>query len=286
MRNVCQLILWLFLSIIAWNKSNAQLPKTNIWLMELGGKKDSLYLKNPKKITRDGNYDNQPYFTPDHLGLLFTQEGKDKQTDISFYYLKSSKTKRITKTKESEYSPKGQNASNFTCVRVDKDSMQRLYSYSSSHSEGKRIFLQSDSIGYYEIAGNKMVYFKITSPPSIWCADSLNEFRISGIPGRCFVTSADKQKIWFGQKMGNAYLLTSMKGDNLSFAQGLPGNAEFFVFYDETTVIINTENGLQVFDMLTGIIKNITFPNELISAKLSRFAINPTKTKMAFVFEE
>ena len=77
-----------------------------------------------------------------------------------------------------------------------------------------------------------------------------------------------------------------MKGDNLSFAQGLPGNAEFFVFYDETTVIINTENGLQVFDMLTGIIKNITFPNELISAKLSRFAINPTKTKMAFVFEE
>ena len=286
MRNVSLLILCIVLSIMAWNKSNAQLPKTNIWLLELGGKKDSLYLKNPKKITRDGNYDNQPYFTPDHLGLLFTQEGKDKQTDIFFYYLKSSKTKRITKTKESEYSPKGQNASNFTCVRVDKDSMQRLYSYSPSNSEGKRIFLQSDSIGYYEIVGNKMVYFKITDPPSIWCADSLNEFRISGIPGRCFVASPDQQKIWFGQKMGNAYLLTSMKGDNLSFAQGLPGNAEFFVFYDETTVIINTENGLQVFDMLTGFINNIPFPKELISERLSRFSINPTKTRMAFVFEE
>ena len=243
-------------------------------------------LKNPKKITRDGSYDNQPYFTKDNLGFFYTNEQDNDQTDILYYSFGTGMSERVTKTPESEYSPKGLTAKSFTCVRVGKDSAQHLYRYDAANPKGKWLYTHSDSIGYYGITEGKMVYFKITEPPSIWLADSTSEQRISGIPGRCFVHSPDQQKVWFEQKMGNSFLLNHIQGSTLAFSQGLPENAEFFDFYDPRTILINVGNGLQLLDLDTGAKKAIAFPQGTPTTASTRMSISSNKKYLAIVFAE
>jgi len=286
MHSSIRIILVLFLSLLVWKSTKAQMPKTNIWLLELAGTKDALVLKNPKKITRDGSYDNQPYFTKDNLGFFYTNEQDNDQTDILYYSFGTGMSERVTKTLESEYSPKGLTAKSFTCVRVGKDSAQHLYRYDEANPKGKWLYTQSDSIGYYGITEGKLVYFKITEPPSIWLADSTSEQRISGIPGRCFVNSPDQQKVWFEQKMGNSFLLNHIQGSTLTFSQGLPENAEFFDFYDQRTILINVGNGLQLLDLDTGVKKAMAFPQGTPTTTCTRMSISSNKKYLAIVFAE
>lgn len=133
MHSSFRIILFLVSSILVWQPTKAQMPKTNIWLLEIAGTKDALVLKNPKKITRDGSYDNQPYFTKDNLGFFYTNEQDNDQTDILYYSFGTGMSERVTKTPESEYSPKGLTAKSFTCVRVGKDSAQHLYRYDAAN---------------------------------------------------------------------------------------------------------------------------------------------------------
>jgi hypothetical protein len=281
-----RIVLLLASSLLVWQQTKAQMPKTNIWLLELAGNKDALVLKNPKKITRDGSYDNQPYFTKDNLGFFYTNEQDNDQTDILYYSFGTGMSERVTKTPESEYSPKGITSKSFTCVRVDKDSAQRVYRYDEANPKGKWLYTQSDSIGYYGITEGKLVYFKITEPPSIWLADSTAEYRISGVPGRCFVNSLDQQKVWFEQKMGNSFLLNHMQGSTLSFSQGLPENAEFFDFYDPRTILINVGKELQLMDLDTGVKKSIAFPQGIPATPCTRMSISSNKKYLAIVFAE
>ena len=76
-----------------------------------------------RNITNSPGYDNQPSFTPDGRGILFTSiRGGGTQTDIYRYDVASGAIARVTDTPESEYSatvtPDG---AHISVIRVEAD---------------------------------------------------------------------------------------------------------------------------------------------------------------------
>lgn len=133
-----------------------QVPHTDIVVFELvWNDLGRLELHNPLRITDRAAYDNQPSFHPDGSGLLYTSM-QGQQTDIYYYNLTDSATRALTKTVESEYSPKVMGDGQFfSVVRVElPDSAQRLWRFplvdiSGESGKPKLIMDQVDGIGYY-----------------------------------------------------------------------------------------------------------------------------------------
>ncbi len=94
-------IIFIFLSINCF----AQLPNTDIWLLDIKATNDTIILTNPINITNRTGYDNQPSFSPDGETILYTSMRDGKQTDIYKYDLKTKKITQFTNTSTSEYSP-------------------------------------------------------------------------------------------------------------------------------------------------------------------------------------
>ena len=67
----------------------AQLPNTDIWLLDVKSIGDSIVLSNPSNITNRVGYDNQPTFSPKGDYILYTSIRDEKQSDIFKYDLKT-----------------------------------------------------------------------------------------------------------------------------------------------------------------------------------------------------
>lgn len=278
-------LLLVFGMVVALNYTGlSQLPKNNIWLMDIVQANQSLSLSNPVLLTKDGNYDNQPGFISNSNGLLFVSEQANSQTDVFYYDLLTNSTTRLTQTPESEYSAKGISQLSFSCVRVDADSAQRLYHYSQFIP--KQIFQNSDSMGYYSLVDSKCIFFKITQNPSIWIADSLSERQISGVPGRCFVTNPDGNEAWFTQKLGDSFLLMYYKNKNVGISINLPEKAEFFDYWDANHLLVNAGSKLILLNWTTGEKLDIPFPSTLPVFTKTRLSVSPDHKHLALVVAE
>jgi hypothetical protein len=139
---------------------------------------DGLHYVGPlQNITnRTYSYDNQPAFTQDSRSLLYTTEygyGDRVQTEINRYYLSSRRETRITRTDESEYSPKpvpGDRA--FSTIRVEADSTQRVWRFTMQGMDGEVLLRNVDAVGYYAW-GNEttLLLYVLGSPPTARIAD-------------------------------------------------------------------------------------------------------------------
>ena len=115
-------------------------PATDIFLAPLSitSTDGRPVIGKPVNVTNRPGYDNQPAFTPDSKGVLFTSIHEDGggQSDIYRYDLGTKAITRVTSTPESEYSatimPGGQR---FSVIRVERDSAQRLWSFAMDGSD-------------------------------------------------------------------------------------------------------------------------------------------------------
>jgi hypothetical protein len=118
-------------------------PDTEIYLATLERAAGRIVVGAPANITNNPGYDNQPSFTPDGRGVLFTsQRGtapatRDNpaapQTDIYRYDVASQAIARVTQTPESEYSPTVMpDGARISVIRVEADGAQRLWSITPS----------------------------------------------------------------------------------------------------------------------------------------------------------
>lgn len=110
----------------------------------------------PVNVTRRAGYDNQPSFTPDGAGILYTSQ-RGGQTDIYRYDLRTKQTTQVTDTPESEYSatvtPDGRT---FTVVRVESDSTQRLWRFPLVGRAAPQPLLPDvKPVGYYAWADDR-----------------------------------------------------------------------------------------------------------------------------------
>ena len=77
-------------------------PDTEIFLAPLTVSGQHIAVGQPVNISNSPGYDNQPSFTPDGQGLLFTSARGGAQTDIYRYDLASKQVTQVTNTPESE----------------------------------------------------------------------------------------------------------------------------------------------------------------------------------------
>ena len=164
------------LATIAPLSASAQVPDTDIWLVDVRGAGTSSFrMENPVNVTRRPGYDNQPAFLyirdtvgDEHghvrsvnraiyprVGLLYVAADSLGSTDIFRWDPETKTSVPLTRTPESEYSPTpfGVVASGgpagFYTVRVEADSTQRLWQFDIDGSNPRVVMADVDSIGYF-----------------------------------------------------------------------------------------------------------------------------------------
>ena len=119
-----------FLALIISSTILAQ-TNTEVYVFDIVKTADKVELQNGSNISNNSGYDSQPYFY-DNDNVIFASS-RDGETDIALYNLNQTKQPLyyISETKNGgEYSPQRIPMSdNISAVRLDKDGLQRLYSY-------------------------------------------------------------------------------------------------------------------------------------------------------------
>lgn len=139
----------IYLALIG-STSAQDVPDTDIYLFDIAQHEGHINVSNMVKVTDRPGYDNQPFFTPDSKGLLFTSVRDSLQADIYRYDLTTGETRQLTNTPESEYSPMiSPKGKNITAVRVEQDSTQRIWKFKLDGSNPKVLMKDVTDIGYY-----------------------------------------------------------------------------------------------------------------------------------------
>ena len=124
-------------------------PNTDVYVFDLNIENNKVGLSNPKNISNNEGYDNQPSFLND-TSVLFASTRSD-QTDIRLFNIEAgSISSWISDTPTgSEYSPlKIPNKNAVSAIRLDLDGLQRLYKYDIKTGNSKPI-LKSQKVGYH-----------------------------------------------------------------------------------------------------------------------------------------
>lgn len=125
------------------------LPVTDLWLTKI----ENGVPVAPLKINPKSGYNNQPHFSDDGSVVFYTREmpGNDgAQTDIAAYDTKTSKTRMVNNTPESEYSPTpipGRNA--VSVIRADLKQKQFLYAIDVATGSMELLLPDVEPVGYH-----------------------------------------------------------------------------------------------------------------------------------------
>jgi WD40 repeat protein len=273
----------------------AQLPNTDIWLLDIKAEKDTIILSNPVNITNRVGYDNQPAFSPDGKYLLYTSIRDEKQSDIYKYDLKSKKISQFINTPTtSEYSPTFMpDGKNISVVMVEPDSAQRLWKFPLKGGAPSLAVPQVDSVGYHCWVSNSFVYlFLITDPFKLVLMDlgkdmsypiidsAGRSLQISETPTGQRIFFVHKGQIWSSNCRNNSDTRpeTSIKFDTEDFAFLKPGQLivgnDSRLYTKKNFNLDGKEKWVELIDLSEKKIKKIT-----------RIAVSKDGKKLAFVAE-
>ncbi len=126
------------------------------------------------RVTNRAGYNNQPAFLRDGRTLLYTAIDSAGQADIWQFDIASAVTSRLTRTSpESEYSATHMpGADRFSVIRVERDSTQRLWSFSLDGTDPRVVLDTLKPIGYQAWLDDAHVaVFVLGSPATLRIAD-------------------------------------------------------------------------------------------------------------------
>jgi hypothetical protein len=154
-------------------------PSTDIWLVRWGGK-----ASDARNLTHRPGYDNQPSFSPDGRGVLYSSE-RNGQTEIYRYDLAQRAIMPLTATVESEYSPQVMpDGLAFSVVRVEADSSQRLWAFSMNGQTAVPLLADTKPVGYHAWADTTTVVLYVLGNPSTLQVADLRMGRAEIVTGR------------------------------------------------------------------------------------------------------
>ena len=204
--------------LLVASTAGAQTAPSNpeIFLMPLSVRGNVVTVGTPLNITNRAGYDNQPSFTFDGRELYFTSTRADSQADIYKYHVEAKTTERITKTApESEYSamqlpyPK-----NFSVIRVEKDSTQRLWTLSPDGASGRPTFSNIKPVGYHTwLDQHHLALFVLGSPNALVLADTRTGKgdTLARDIGRSLVSLPSGGGFSFFSRRGQDWMLTAVR---------------------------------------------------------------------------
>lgn len=243
--------LFLLLTLFCLKKSFGQmeLPKTQVYLLQVE-KADSTYIfKDPLLLTsfNPEGYNNQPCFLSNTELLLTVGKPDERQTDIYLLDLERKSLLRLTKTPESEYSPKPTpDKLYFTVVRVetDVDRTQRLWKYPFDRKDkGSPVFRFLRGIGYYHwLDAFRLALFNVADVNYLTIGDLRNDNTQHLAPnvGRCFGTSPAGRLVFVHKITDNNWLLKAIDPETLQvevIAKTIPGSEDFVIMPDGALIM-------------------------------------------------
>ncbi|MEM1205139.1 MAG: hypothetical protein AAGN66_18050 [Acidobacteriota bacterium] len=140
-------------------------PATDIYLAPVIADADTVELGPLVRVTDRDGYDNQPHFSPDGKTVYFTSIGEDGQADIRAYDVASGKSRAVTETPESEYSPTPvPGADALSVIRVEADGTQRLWRFPLDGGAPEPVLTEMKPVGYHAWLGDELVLFVLGEP--------------------------------------------------------------------------------------------------------------------------
>ncbi len=241
-KNSLPLLLSVFCFQVAFGQMD--LPKTQVYLLNME-KADSTYLfKNPLLLTSfnpDG-YNNQPFFLSNNELLLTVGKPDEHQTDIYLLNLQRKSLLRMTKTPESEYSPKATpDKLYFSVIRVETDAerTQRLWKYPLDRKDkGSPVFRFLRGIGYYHwLDAYRVALFNVAEVNYLSLGDLRDESTKHLAPdvGRCFATSPGGRLVFVHKITDNNWVIKAMNTETLEvelIVKTIPGSEDFAIMPD------------------------------------------------------
>lgn len=166
----------------------AQMPVTDIHFIKLRKEGDSLLATKCMSISPQTGYNNQPSFSLDEKSIYFSSSGNSKQTEIWCFDLRKKKTRQVTYSAISEYSPQEIQAGYIHAVTVEADSSQKIHLVDATTGLHQQV-LNIDSVGYYCFLNqDSLVYYKLTEPHSLrlYSISGNSEVWLGDLPARGF----------------------------------------------------------------------------------------------------
>jgi Tol biopolymer transport system component len=235
----------------AASMSAQDLPVCNIYLFKTTLQDTTLMLSEPQFLTvfNKSGYNNQPAFLNNNELLIASAGPRDNQTDIYLLDLQAKSRMRMTRTAESEFSPKPTPDNlYFSVVRVemDADRSQRLWQYPlDRQDEGKPSFRFLRGVGYYHWLDKfKVALFNVTSGNSNYL--SMADTRDAAIAnlspnvGRCFGISPNGRLVFVHKINDENWVIKALDKNSLEtteITKAIPGAEDFVVMKDGAIVM-------------------------------------------------
>ncbi len=232
----------LFISVLFTSVGAQNIAETEIWICRIGMAGNLKDFSEAINITNHIGYDNQPCFTPDSKFIYYVSNS-DNQTDVHRLNLENVKSERITNTKESEYSPTPlDNLGTFSAVRVEKDSIQRLRSFSSNKKKPKLLFKNITKIGYHAWLNNDTCAFFILNEPEheLWIGSKNSKYSqmLDKNIGRCISKIPSEKAISYVSKSEKEWKIMRYDSQNhiVSPIVSLPNAIEDYAWSPWNTI--------------------------------------------------
>lgn len=264
--------------------------ETEIYLFDLSLKDSTITLSNPKNITNNPGYDNQPSFLDDKT-VLFSST-RSEQTDILQFNIEDGSTKEwLTDTPTgSEYSPlkiPGKQA--ISAIRLDLDGLQRLYAYNLKNGKSK-VLLDNLKVGYHVWANAHTIVCTVLQEKGMDLVvsnlkDGTN-YTVQKNVGRSLHKIPNSNLISYISKEEEQWQIKSLNPISRATEKILPtyGNTEDICWLPNGTILTGADKALVIakptqnksWEQLR------YFPQDEIHG-ISRIAVNPSATRVAFV---
>ena len=266
---------------------------TEVYLFDLDMDTGDAPLSNPKNISHNHGYDNQPSFWDDDT-VLFSST-RAEQTDILRFNINQGSTSSwITNTPTgSEYSPlRIPGKDNISAIRLDLDGLQRLYEYDIKTGESEPI---SDlKIGYHVWYNDHILVSTVLVADRMDLAvidlDDGSHRIVHKNVGRSLHKIPMTDLVSFISKESSKNQLWEIKSldvtdDKIDTILTLVNPMEDMVWLPNGALLIPNDNRISLYNPKTGDTKDFQFFDREQVFKISRMAVNPSGTRLALVTE-
>lgn len=276
----------LFLALITvsvWSQ-----PPTEIWLLDLKIKRNTVAVSDPVNITRHPGYDNQPSFHPSLPIIYYSSAQDDGRTDIYSFNWKNNERMRITSTSEREYSPQvTPDGGHLSCIIQRDDGAQDLGQYPVKGGEA-HVLIHGLTIGYHAwMDAGTLAVFVLGNPQTLQVvkpgaaagtivAEKMGR-SIHRIPGTADISYVDKSDT-------EKFIVRSLKPDLSTGEIGpaMPGN-EDLCWLPDGRLLSSNGTSLWMMDTANRVWTKIEGPS---LNGITRVAVSPDGKKLAVVVAE
>lgn len=124
---------------------------SEIYLFDLDINGGVYNAKNPRNISKNDDYDSQPYFLPSNNALLFASSRDGKQTDIYQYDINLKKLTQLTHSPHNEFSPKSVgNTGRISYVSEGNNPYQTIWQLDTESGKESWQLNSKEPVGYYQ----------------------------------------------------------------------------------------------------------------------------------------